>query len=87
MGININMKLEKAITERIYALCEERGITPNKLASNAGMPAGSLKSIFYGKSKNPGTRTLLDLCQALDISLYDFFNDDLFKDKDLEGTY
>ena len=81
------MKLEKAITERIYALCEERGITPNKLATLASMQHGSLKSIFYGKSKNPGTRTILDLCQALDISLYDFFNDDLFKDKDLEGTY
>ncbi len=81
------MKLEEAITKRIYALCEERGITPNKLASLAGMPAGSLKSIFYGKSKNPGTRTLLDICDALDITLYDFFNDDLFKDKTIEGTY
>ena len=73
--------------KRIYALCNERDITPNKLASLSGMPAGSLKSIFYGKSKNPGTRTLLDICQALEISLFDFFNDDLFKNKDLEGTY
>lgn len=81
------MKLEVAITKRIYALCNEQGITPNKLASLAGMPAGSLKSIFYGKSKNPGTRTLLDICQALGITLYDFFNDDLFKDENLEGTY
>lgn len=81
------MKLEEAITKRIYALCNERDITPNKLASLSGMPAGSLKSIFYGKSKNPGTRTLLDICQALEISLFDFFNDDLFKNKDLEGTY
>jgi len=81
------MKLEKAITQRIYDLCKERNICPNKLASLSGMPAGSLKSIFYGKSKNPGTRTILDLCQALEISLYDFFDDDLFKDKNLEGTY
>ncbi len=81
------MKLEEAITKRIYALCDERNITPNKLANMSGIPAGSIKSIFYGKSKNPGTRTILDMCQALDISLYDFFNDDLFKDKFLEGTY
>lgn len=81
------MVLEQAITKRIYDLCEEKNITPNKLADLAGMPAGSLKSIFYGKSKNPGTRTILDLCLALNISLYDFFNDDLFKDKNLEGTY
>ena len=81
------MKLEEAITKRIYNLCEERNITPNKLATLAGMPAGSLKSIFYGKSKNPGTRTLLDICQALDITLFDFFNNDLFKNKEIEGTY
>lgn len=81
------MKLEEAITKRILALCKERNITPNKLANLAGMPSGSLKSIFYGKSKNPGTRTLLDICQALEITLYDFFNDEMFKDRDLEGNY
>ena len=81
------MKLEEAITIRIYSLCEEYGITPNKLATLSGMPAGSLKSIFYGKSKNPGTRTLLDICGALNISLFDFFNDALFKNKDLDATY
>ena len=81
------MKLDEAITKRIYALCHEYKITPNKLATIAGMPAGSLKSIFYGKSKNTGSRTILELCQALDISLFDFFNDDMFKDRDLEGRY
>lgn len=81
------MKLEEAVTKRIYDLCKERNITPNKLASLSGMPAGSMKSIFYGKSKNPGTRTILDMCEALNISLFDFFNDELFKRKDIEGTY
>ena len=81
------MKLEEAITKRIYYLCESRNISPNKLAFLSGMPAGTMKSIFYGKSKNPGTRTLLDMCQALGITLYEFFDDEMFKDKDLEGTY
>lgn len=81
------MKLEEAITKRIYSLCEAHNISPNKLATLSGMPAGSLKSIFYGRSKNTGVRTILDMCQALNISLFDFFNDDIFKDKDIEGTY
>ena len=81
------MKLEKAITQRIYNLCDERKIAPNKLANLAGMAPGTLKGIFYGKSKNPGTRTILDLCQALNITIYDFFNDPLFKNKDIEGSY
>ena len=81
------MKLDEAITKRIYKLCDLNHITPNKLANMAGMPAGSLKSIFYGKSKNTGTRTILELCQALNITLFDFYNDPMFKDKDLEGRY
>lgn len=81
------MKLEEAITKRIYDLCEERKISPNKLASMAGLPSATLRCIFYGRSKNPGTRTLLDLCQALEITLYDFFNDPLFKTQELEGSY
>ena len=81
------MKLEQAITKRIQNLCEERGIAPNKLADMAGLPSATIRCIFYGRSKNPGTRTILDLCQALDITIFDFFNDELFKDKELEGTY
>lgn len=80
------MKLEEAITKRIYALCGERGITPNRLASMAGLPSATLRCIFYGRSKNPGTRTLLDLCQALGITLFDFFDDPLFKSSELEGS-
>ena len=81
------MYLDEAITKRIYDLCDDHGITPNKLANIAGMPAGSLKSIFYGKSKNTGVRTILDLCNALNITIFEFFNDEMFKDKDLEGKY
>ncbi len=81
------MKLEEAITNRIYDLCRERGIAPNKLASMAGLPSATIRCIFYGRSKNPGTRTLLDICQALDITLYDFFNDPIFQTNDLEGSY
>ena len=81
------MKLEEAITKRIYDLCEQRKISPNKLANMAGLPSATLRCIFYGRSKNPGTRTLLDICQALDITLYDFFDDPVFKTADLEGSY
>ena len=81
------MKLEEVITKRITDLCKERGISPNKLASMAGLPSATIRCIFYGKSKNPGTRTILDLCQALDITLFDFFNDKLFDDKNIEGSY
>ena len=81
------MKLEVAITKRIYDLAEERGLAINKLATMAGLDESTIRSIFNGKSKNPGTRTILDICQALDMTLYDFFDDPMFKTADLDGTY
>ena len=81
------MTLVEAISKRILNLCEERDITPNKLGTMSGVEPSTITSIFYGKSKNPGTRTLLDICQALEITLYDFFNDEMFKDRELEGNY
>ena len=81
------MKLEEAITKRIIDLCNSKGITPNKLATLAGLPSATIRCIFYGRSKNPGTRTLLDICQAFNITLFDFFNDPVFKDFNLEGSY
>lgn len=81
------MKLEEAIAKRIFDLCNERNITPNKLANLAGLPSATIRCIFYGRSKNPGTRTLLDICQALNITLFDFFNDPVFKTTELDATY
>ena len=80
------MKLEQAITQRILELCKENNITPNKLATLAGLPSATIRCIFYGRSKNPGTRTLLNVCQGLNITLFDFFNSKLFKNYNLDST-
>ncbi len=50
----------------------------------AGLDSSTITSIFYGKSKNPGIVTIKFICGGLDISLYDFFNDDLFKTNDYD---
>lgn len=78
------MKTTEAITQRILELCNDRGITPNKLGTIAGVEPSTITSIFYGKSKNPGINTIKALCDGLNITLYDFFNVDLFKNGELE---
>lgn len=78
------MKTTEAITERIIKLCQERNITPNKLGTIAGVEPSTITSIFYGKSKNPGIVTIKNLCDGLDMSIFDFFNDEMFKDKNLD---
>lgn len=73
------MRTTEAITKRILQLCDERDITPNKLGTISGVDPSTITSIFYGKSKNPGIVTIKALCDGLEISLFDFFDDEIFK--------
>ena len=59
---------------RITVLREERGYTVNKLANLAGISQSFLREIELGLKK-PGIDTLSYICDALNISLRDFFDD------------
>ena len=82
--VEVGMNTREAITQRILNLCKEKDITPNKLGTISGVEPSTITSIFYGKSKNPGVVTIKSICDGLEITLSDFFNDDLFKSSDLD---
>lgn len=65
------------VNQRIKFLREQKGITVNKLANLAGISQGFLRDIELG-NKRPTVETLSYICDALEISLKDFFDDDLF---------
>ena len=68
-----------AIKNRILSLCEEKRFTINKLATESGVAPSTIKNILYGKSQNPGIVTLKILCDGLGISLFEFFDTEVFK--------
>lgn len=76
------MTLNEAVRERIKSLCKENNITINALASKAGMPRTTLKNIMYRTSKNTGIMTIYLICDAIGISLSEFFSDSLFESVD-----
>lgn len=61
-----------AVRDRILLLCEERGISINKLATISALPPSSIKNILYGKSQNPKLLTIKMICDGLDITLGEF---------------
>lgn len=63
-----------AVRNRILALCGERSITINKLATLCGLPPSSIKNILYGKSQNPKLLTIKRICDGLGITLGEFFS-------------
>lgn len=68
------------IVKRILYLCRMRNMNLNTLALKAGVTPSTLKSILYGKSKNPGIATLRRICDGLNISLEEFFHSRLFRE-------
>lgn len=62
-----------AIRNRILQLCEQRGITINKLSTLSGLSPSSIKNILYGKSKDPKILTIKKICDGLDMTLEEFF--------------
>lgn len=78
------MKAYEAVAQRILDLCAERNITVNAIANISGLPSSTVKSIIYGISKNPGIATIKALCDGFEISLNDFFNDEVFDELDQE---
>lgn len=63
------------IANRIRFFREKKGITVNKLANLAGISQSFLREIELG-NKKPTVETLSLLCDALNITLRDFFDDD-----------
>ena len=63
-----------AVRDRILRLCNERGITINRLATLSALPPSSVKNILYGKSMNPKLLTIKIICDGLDITLGAFFS-------------
>ena len=75
-GVSVNAK--EAVAKRIQTLCAERGITVNALANQSGVEPSTIYSMLGAKSQNPGIVTIQKLCDGLDISVRDFFDDQIF---------
>ena len=70
---------------RILFVLEQKRMSIYMLAIRSGVSASTIKSILYGKSRNPGIVTIKLLCDEFEISLYDFFNTETFRSKELEN--
>lgn len=78
------MKLSKAISAKILAICDEKNISVNKLASICCLTQSTVQNLIVGQSRNPKMLTIIRICEGLDIPLKDFFDDELFKNIERE---
>ncbi len=78
------MKINEAISKKILCILKEKDITLNKLATTCCLTQSTVDSLINGKSKNPKLLTIVRICDGLNITLKDFFNDEVFNNIDRE---
>lgn len=78
------MNAKGAVAKRIQALCIERHMAINALANICGVSPSTIYSMLNEKSQNPGIVSIQKICDGLEISVRDFFNDPIFEDLEQE---
>lgn len=78
------MLIGEAVKKRILSLCAENNITVNKLSTICGITQSTLNNIVSGRNNSATVSTIKKICDGLNISINDFFNNELFFDLEQE---
>ena len=78
------MNLNRAFAIRLSNLLNERKISKYKLEKETGISHSALRYIFNEVNTDVRFSTIVKVCNFLNISLVEFFNDDIFKIDNLD---
>jgi transcriptional regulator with XRE-family HTH domain len=78
------MRIGEATLLRVQQLCEEKGITINKLATQSGINRSVLGNWISRGIEEPSLSSVKKICDGFKISIIDFFDCDLFKNLEQE---
>ena len=78
------MNIGQAVRLRILELCKQKGITVNKLSYICGITQSTLNNIVSGRNSTTTISTVKKICDGLEITIQDFFDDELFRDLEQE---
>ncbi|MBQ2546621.1 MAG: helix-turn-helix transcriptional regulator [Clostridia bacterium] len=78
------MRIGEAVRQRILELCEERGISVNKLSTISGVTQSTVNNIISGRNRSATVSTVKKLCDGLEITIEDFFRSELFRNLEQE---
>lgn len=73
------MQIKDAIVLRIKTICRSGNIKYNELATRSGVTPSTVYSMLDSSRKDLSVITLKKLCDGLDITITDFFDDDIFR--------
>ena len=80
----MDLTARNAVRQRILDLCDVHNITVNKLGIMCGVTQSPLNNIINTGSNNPTISTISKICVGLDITVREFFNDEIFENIEQE---
>ena len=78
------MTVGEAVRERILQLCQERGISVNRLCNISGVSQSTINNVVSGRNKSMTVSTVQKICDGLNLDLPRFFDSDLFRNLEQE---
>ena len=72
----IAVEYSELYVKRIRSLCQQRGISINKLATMSDVKQSTLDNIVRGLTKNPRVKTLHKIALAFNMTLSEFLDFD-----------
>lgn len=72
------MNLNKAFAMRTSQLLTEKGISKYKLEKESGLTHSALRYIFNEVNSDVKFSTIVKVCDALEITLSEFFDSEIF---------
>ncbi|MDR2168461.1 MAG: helix-turn-helix transcriptional regulator [Clostridiales bacterium] len=73
-----------AVRQRILDLCRLNNITVNKLSTICGVTQSTFNNIINTGSNNPTISTIAKVCDGLEITIREFFDDEIFENIEQE---
>ena len=72
------MSVKDAVVARFRELLEQRNMRPNELANRAGVTPSTVYSMLDGRRKEVTVNLVKKLCDALELTLGEFFSAPVF---------
>jgi len=78
------MTLSEAVSTRIRQILKDRKITQYKLEQMSGISHNTMIFLLNNKYKSCNLRTLVIVIMSLNMTIKEFFDDELFSNENLE---
>lgn len=78
------MRISEAVSMKLLKICKDNQMSVNKLAMICCLTQSTVQNLIECNSKNPKLLTIVRICDGLNMSLEEFFNDEIFLNIDRE---